>query len=275
MAVLVLPAIVPAAARTVVLRLGRIELVQKGKSLHQQLRVVGQRVAAQRCHILCQPSCYHQSGRTAKLFLNALHHAVNEHSRAHHGAGQHAFFGVGSNGAFGRAKMHLRQLGTAVAQCPQHGGKPRADDTAPEHAVLVHHIKGRGSAKVHRDHRQRKICRRISRIHKAILAHGVGFIHAHGQSGSDLRRDDDRLPAGVMTGALRQRPGDLGHHAGEHSALKAHGALRMAAVRKNFIHFDTIFCSRAGAHRVHARHKAYTSVPDAPKGDGGVAYING
>ena len=29
------------------------------------------------------------------------------------------------------------------------------------------------------------------------------------------------------------------------------------------------------AHRVHARHKAYTSVPDAPKGDGGVAYING
>ena len=47
------------------------------------------------------------------------------------------------------------------------------------------------------------------------------------------------------------------------------------AVRKNFIHFDTIFCSRAGAHRVHARHKAYTSVPNAPKGDGGVAYING
>ena len=114
MAVLVLPAIVPAAARTVVLRLGRIELVQKGKSLHQQLRVVGQRVAAQRCHILCQPSCYHQSGRTAQLFLNALHHAVNEHSRAHHGAGQHAFFGVGANGTFGRAKMHLRELGTAV-----------------------------------------------------------------------------------------------------------------------------------------------------------------
>jgi len=49
----------------------------------------------------------------------------------------------------------------------------------------------------------------------------------------------------------------------------------MAAVRKNFIHFDTIFCSRAGAHRVHARHKAYTSVPNAPKGDGGVAYIDG
>ena len=49
----------------------------------------------------------------------------------------------------------------------------------------------------------------------------------------------------------------------------------MAAVRKNFIHFGTIFRSRAGAHRVHARHKAYTSVPDAPKGDGGVAYING
>ena len=47
------------------------------------------------------------------------------------------------------------------------------------------------------------------------------------------------------------------------------------AVRKNFIHFGTIFRSRAGAHRVHARHKAYTSVPDAPEGDGGVAYING
>ena len=47
------------------------------------------------------------------------------------------------------------------------------------------------------------------------------------------------------------------------------------AVRKNFIHFGTIFRSRAGAHRVHARHKAYTSVPNAPQGDGGVAYING
>ena len=78
-----------------------------------------------------------------------------------------------------------------------------------------------------------------------------------------------------MTGALGQCPGDLGHYAGEHRTLKAHGALRVAAVRKNFIHFGTIFRSRAGAHRVHARHKAYTSVPNAPKGDGGVAYING
>ena len=38
--------------------------------------------------------------------------------------------------------MHLRQLGTAVAQCPQPGGKPRADDTAPEYPVFIHHIKG-------------------------------------------------------------------------------------------------------------------------------------
>ena len=59
------------------------------------------------------------------------------------------------------------------------------------------------------------------------------------------------------------------------SALKPHGPLRVAAVRKYFVHFGTIFCSRAGAHRVHARHKAYTSVPNAPQGDGGVAYING
>ena len=79
----------------------------------------------------------------------------------------------------------------------------------------------------------------------------------------------------VIAGALSQCPGDLGHHAGEHSALKPHGPFRVAAMRKNFIHFGTIFCSRAGAHRVHARHKAYTSVPNAPKGDGGVAYING
>lgn len=87
--------------------------------------------------------------------------------------------------------------------------------------------------------------------------------------------NDDRLFAGVVAGALGQCPGDLGHYAGKHCTFKAHGTLRMAAVRKNFIHFGTIFRSRAGAHRVHARHKAYTSVPDAPKGDGGVAYING
>ena len=187
MAVLVLLGIMPAAARTVTRRLRCVELVQKGQTLHQQLRVVGQRMAAQRRHIFCQPSCYHQCCRAAQLFLYALHHAVDEHSGAHHGTGQHTFFGVGANGTSGRAQMHLRQLGTAVAQCPQPGGKPRADDTAPEHAVLVHHIKGRGSAKIHRDHRQREICRRVGRIHQPVLAHGMGFIHPHGQARVDLR----------------------------------------------------------------------------------------
>ena len=139
-------------------------------------------MAAQRRHIFCQPSCYHQCCRAAQLFLNALHHTVDEHSGAHHGAGQHAFFGVGANGTSGRAQMHLRQLGTAVAQCPQPGGKPRADDTAPEYPVFIHHIKGRGSAKVHRDHRQREICRRVGRIHQPVLAHGMRFIHPHGQA---------------------------------------------------------------------------------------------
>ena len=171
--------------------------------------------------------------------------------------------------------MHLRQLGTAFAQSPQPGGKPRTDDAAPEHPVLIHHVEGGGGAKVYRDHRQRKVRRRIGRIHKAVLAHRAGFIHPHGQAGADVRRHDDRLFAGVVTGALGQCTGDLGHHAGEHSALKAHGPFRVAAMRKNFIHFGTIFSSRTGAHRVHARHKAYTSVPNAPQGDGGVAYING
>ena len=171
--------------------------------------------------------------------------------------------------------MHLRQLGTALAQCAQPGGKAGADHAAPEYPILVHHIKGGGSAEVYRDDRQRKVCRRVGGIHQPVLAHGAGLVHPHGQPGADVRRNDDRLFAGVVTGALGQCPGDLGHYAGEHRTLKAHGALRVTAVRKNFIHLGTIFRSRAGAHRVHARHKAYTSVPDAPKGDGGVAYING
>ena len=49
----------------------------------------------------------------------------------------------------------------------------------------------------------------------------------------------------------------------------------MAAVGEDFLHFDPVLRRRAGAHRVHVGHKAYTSVLDAPEGDGGVAYING
>ena len=232
-------------------------------------------MAAQRGNVFCQPAGDHQRGRLAQFFFDALHHAVNEHRRTHHRAGKHTLFGIGADGALGRTQMHLRQLGAAFAQGPQPGGKPRADHTAPEHPVLVHYIKSSGGAQIHRDHRQREVCRRIGSIHQPVLAHGMGLVHGHGQAGADLRRNNDRLFAGVITGALRQRPCDLGHHTGEHSALKPHGPLRVAAVRKYFVHFGTIFCSRAGAHRVHARHKAYTSVPNAPKGDGGVAYING
>ena len=119
--------------------------------------------------------------------LSFLHRAVNEHGGAQHRAGQHTAFGIGADGFFRGAQMHLRQLGTAVAQCPQPGGKPRANDAAPEYPVFIHHIKGRGSAKVHRDHRQREICRRVGRIHQPVLAHGMGFIHPHGQARVDLR----------------------------------------------------------------------------------------
>ena len=238
----------PAAARRSVAGcgLGCIELVQQGQALHEQLRVIGERVAAQRGNVFCQPAGDHQRGRLAQFFFDALHHAVDEHRRAHHRAGKHAFFGIGPDSTFGRTQMHLRQLGAALPQRPQPGGKPRTDHAAPEHPVLIHHIKSSGGAQVHRDHRQREICRRVSGIHQPVLAHGMGLVHGHGQAGADLRRNDDRLFAGVITGALRQRPCDLGHHAGEHSALKPHGPLRVAAVRKYFVHFGTIFCSRAG-----------------------------
>lgn len=66
-------------------------------------------------------------------------------------------------------------------QCPQARGEPRADNAAPEHPVLVHHIKGGGGAQIDRDHRQREIGRRVGRVHNAVLAHGVGVGHPHGQ----------------------------------------------------------------------------------------------
>lgn len=128
--------------------------------------------------------------------------------------------------------MHLRQLGAALAQCAQPGGKAGADHAAPEYPVFVHHIKGGGGAKVYCDDRQRKVCRRVGGIHQPVLAHGAGLVHPHGQPGADVRRNDDRLFAGVVAGALGQCPGDLGHYAGKHRAFKAHGALRVAAVRK-------------------------------------------
>ena len=103
----------------------------------------------------------------------------------------------------------------------------------------------------------------------------MGVRHPHGQACADLRRNDDRLFAGVITGALSQCPGDLGHYAGQHRTLEPDGLFRVAAVSKHLFHFNAVFRGGTGAHRIHVGHKAYTSVPDAPKGDGGVAYING
>ena len=171
--------------------------------------------------------------------------------------------------------MHLRQLGAALPQCPQARGEPRADNAAPEHPVLVHHIKGGGGAQIDSDHRQREIGRRVGRVHNAVLAHGVGVGHPHGQPGADLRRDDDGFFARVVAGALGQRPRDLGDDAGEDSALEADGLFRVSPMREHLFHLGTVLRRCAGAHRVHVGHKAYTSVPDAPEGDGGVAYVNG
>ena len=67
-----------------------------------------------RTDIFCQPTGDHQRGRLAQFFLDALHHAVDEHRRTHHRAGKHAFFGIGADGALGRTQMHLRQLGAAL-----------------------------------------------------------------------------------------------------------------------------------------------------------------
>ena len=162
-----------------------------------------------------------------------------------------------------------------LPQRPQTGGKAGADDAAPEDLILIHHVEGGGGAEVYRDHRQREVCRRVGRIHEAVLADGVGVGHPHRQSGADVGRNDDRLFAGVVAGALGQRPRDLGDDAGEDSALEADGLFRMPPVGEHLFHLGAVLRRRAGAHRVHVGHKAYTSVPDAPKGDGGVAYING
>ena len=70
-------------------------------------------------------------------------------------------------------------------------------------------------------------------------------------------------------------PRDLGDDAGEDSALEADGLFRLSPMREHLFHLGTVLRRCAGAHRVHVGHKAYTSVPDAPEGDGGVAYVNG
>ena len=95
------------------------------------------------------------------------------------------------------------------------------------------------------------------------------------EAGADVGRDDDRLFAGVVASALGQRPRDLGDDAGEDSALKADGLFRLSPMGEHLFHLGTVLRRCAGAHRVHVGHKAYTSVPDAPEGDGGVAYVNG
>ena len=139
----------------------------------------------QRRDILCQPARDHQGGRTAQLFLNALGDAVQQNCRAQHRARKHTALSVHTNGCFGGAQPHLRQLGTALPQSPQAGGKPRADHTAPEYPVLIHNIKCSGSAHIHGDDRQREIRRSVSGIHQPVLAHGMGVRHPHGQACAD------------------------------------------------------------------------------------------
>lgn len=68
-----------------------------------------------------------------------------------------------------------------------------------------------------------------------------------------------------MAGALGQRPRDLGDDAGEDSALEADGLFRVSPMREHLFHLGTVLRRCAGAHRVHVGHKAYTSVPDAPR----------
>ena len=163
------------------MRLRGVHLVQQCQPLQQQLRVVGQRMAAERRDILCQPARDHQGGRAAQLFLNALGDAVQQDCRAQHRARKHTALSVHTNGCFGGAQPHLRQLGTALPQSPQAGGKPRADHTAPEYPVLIHNIKCSGSAQIHGDDRQREVRRSVSGIHQPVLAHGMGVRHPHGQ----------------------------------------------------------------------------------------------
>ena len=255
--------------------LRRIELVKESQPLQQQLGVIGERVTAERDDILCQTARDHQRGRTAQFFLDTLRDAVQQDSRPQHRAGEHTLLGIDADRAFGRRKMYLRQLGAPLPQRPQTGGKSGADDAAPEDLILIYHVERGGGAEVYRDHRQGEVRRRVGRIHKAVLADGVRVRHPHREAGADVGRDDDRLFAGVVVGALGQRPRDLGDDAGEDSALEADGLFRLSPMGEHLFHLGTVLRRCAGAHRVHVGHKAYTSVPDAPEGDGGVAYVNG
>lgn len=65
--------------------------------------------------------------------------------------------------------MHLRQLGTALAQCAQPGGKAGADHAAPEYPILVHHIKGGGGCQG-LPTTGSGVCRRVGGIHQPVLA---------------------------------------------------------------------------------------------------------
>ena len=232
-------------------------------------------MAAQGRHVFGQPAGQHQGHRAAQLFFDALGHPVQQHRRAHHRAREHTLRRGGADGVPGAGQVDLGQLGAAVPQGPQPGGQPRADHPAPEHPVPVHHVEGGGGAQVHGDHRQRIVGRGVGRIRDAVLAHGLGVGHPHGQPGADGGPHDHRVPAGVVPGAGSQRAGQLGHHAGQHSPLEPHLAFRVAPPRKDALHLGAVLGRGAGAHRVHVGHKAYTSVLDAPQGDGGVAYIDG
>ena len=55
--------VMPAAAMAAAVLLRGVQLVQQCQPLQQQLRVVGQRMAAERRDILCQPAGDHQRGR--------------------------------------------------------------------------------------------------------------------------------------------------------------------------------------------------------------------
>ena len=66
----------------------------------------------------------------------------------------------------------------------------------------------------------------LGRIHKAVFADGVRVRHPHREAGADVGRNDDRLFAGVVAGALGQRPRDLGDDAAEGALSETHSILQ-------------------------------------------------
>ena len=170
-----------------------VVLVENDKALEQQIAVVDDLAAAHREDEPRDAARGDDGGLLAKLFFDALDHAVDHAGIAQHDAAAHRVDRIAADGLFRHIEADARQLRGAAGKRFGRDLNACADAAADIGAVFVHD--GDRRCRAHVDHDERRLVfmqRRHGTDHK-VAADGGGIVEQDIQPGLDAGADDERL----------------------------------------------------------------------------------